>query len=131
MSLMFYTDYYATYGDKDCYYVVTLFGCNSTANDMWIPITYLFSNFEKAYACYLNNKPDENDRDNYAEKYTPLFDPIEYSKPGASFVIESCKQTAGYHACAFDGERSEYSYAKRPYGAVITRCSITAEPFLQ
>lgn len=80
-------------------YVVTNFGCNSGAHDMWIPETRVFTNKDDAYTYYNRIAPCLNDDDNRAEHIT--------LKDG-----EAIRQLPGY----LNGYGN---YAKRPEGVVI------------
>lgn len=84
-------------------YSVVLFGCNSTANDMWIPTTHLFTDKEKAYEFYRAHAPDLHDPHNRAEEYGSNRD-----------QLEAIVQVAGYHY-------GDEMCAKRPEGAVISK----------
>lgn len=88
-------------------YIVVSFGCNSTASDMWIPETFVFTDKEKAYECYHQLCPDLNDTYNRAEK-----------KLGEKNCIESIVQIAGY-------AYGDNTCAKRPSGTSIYKHTIT------
>ena len=81
-------------------YIVTEFGCNSTGNDMWTPITHVFTDKEKAYDFYNSVSPDLEDKYNISEK--------EILPNG-----ECIKQISGYLY-------GNGNCSKRPFGAVIT-----------
>lgn len=116
-----FKDYFLQYPEDadDVYYIVVVFGCNSTANDMWYPQTMGFTTFDKAYEYYLKVKPDEADLDNYAERHIPVFNQTELNK--SSVLIDACKQTAGYPHRASRDDGTTICYAKRPYGAALSR----------
>ena len=102
--------------DNKIVYIVTMYGCNSTANDMWVPISKLFVNYEDAYSYFLKVAPRLDDECNKAEKsvntnYNPEDITNDY------IVIENIVQSAGYHC-------NDGNCAKRPYGAVISRSII-------
>ena len=50
-------------------WVVTEYGCNSGAHDMWPPSNYVFSDYNSAYKKYLTVRPDLSDKDNIAEEH--------------------------------------------------------------
>jgi len=92
--------------DKQFVFIVTIYGCNSTPSDMWIPKSKLFENYEDAYSYFLKVSPSLDDEteqiinNNYnAEDITKDY-----------IIIENRVQIAGY--------------AKRPEGSVISRSII-------
>jgi len=99
--------------DNQVVYIVTIYGCNSTASDMWTPQSKLFLNYQDAYSYFLKVAPDLDNKWNKAEQfinnnYNPEDMTTDY------IVIENRVQIAGYHDC-------EPNCAKRPEGAVISR----------
>ncbi len=50
--------------DNQVVYVVTEYGCNSTPNDMLVPVSKIFVNYEAAYAYFLKMSPCLDDKDN-------------------------------------------------------------------
>jgi len=116
-----YNDYILQHPeDEDAvYYIVTIFGCNSTPNDMWYPETYGFTEFTKAYEYYLKRMPNVNDLTNYAVRYIPTFEVAKLHQP--SMIIDTCKQEAGYPSLNMKDDGTIISFAKRPYGAVLSR----------
>jgi len=87
-------------------YVVVIFGCNSTGNDMWVPETYVFTDKEEAFTFYHKNAPSLDDQDNCRAEKQPVYPKSDY--------IDAIMQVHGY----LDGDMS---CAKRPYGAKISR----------
>ncbi len=112
---MNYYDYLKENKDDDCVYAVIQYGCNSSPSDMWTPITNLFKNFNEAYEHFLKVSPNLNDTDNETEQYIYTFN---VDKLGKTFEIENRVQVYGYHS------GTSGNFAKRPFGAVITRCLI-------
>jgi len=99
--------------DKQIVYIVTIYGCNSTPSDMWIPKSKLFVNYEDAYSYFLKVSPDLDNEENKAEQYiNNKYNAEDISKD--YIIIENRVQIAGYH----DGYGN---CAKRPEGAVISR----------
>ena len=95
-------------------YVVTIFGCNSTPSDMWIPQSKYFANYEDAYSYFLKVSPSLDDKHNKADQYIN----IGYEEMTDEYlIIEHRVQNAGYH----DGDMN---CAKRPQGALIARVII-------
>jgi len=88
-------------------YIVTHFGCNSSASDMWPPSNWVFDNYSEAHAKYLEIRPDPKDEENESEV-------CNEGKDG-----ESCIQFGGGEEY-YDGCR-----AKRPEGAVIRKVLFT------
>jgi len=80
-------------------YVVTLFGCNSTPNEMYAPTTVVFSDRQTAYQHYRRHAPSLNDVYNRAERTT--FESGEC-------IIQLC----GY---------PQMDRAKRPFGVSISK----------
>lgn len=102
--------------NKQFVYIVTIYGCNSTPSDMWIPRSKLFMNYEEAYAYFLKVSPYLDDKNNIAEKFVnPVYNEEDITED--YIVIENRVQIAGYHY-------GDGNCAKRPVGAVIAR-SIT------
>lgn len=102
--------------DNKFFYIVTIYGCNSTSGDMWMPESKLFTSFEKAYAYFISKSPDLNDEDNEAEQYVNS----NYNRDDNNkeyVVIEYRKQLGGY----VDGAANR---AKRPEGAIIARITM-------
>jgi hypothetical protein len=91
-------------------YVVVNFGCNSSANDMWIPNTYVFTDKEEAFKCYQDCAPDLNDRENIAERYEGNTTYRAYMEA----IVQKGGYLSGYGNCA-----------KRPYGAAIYKHTLT------
>lgn len=90
-------------------YVVSEYGCNSGAHDVWPPKTKVFTNYDTAYAYFLQIAPRLDDPDNKAEQKVNKFSREEHK----DYVrIEHRVQLQGY----LDGDGT---CAKRPYGAVI------------
>jgi hypothetical protein len=101
-------------------YVVTRYGCNSGAHDMWIPQSKLFAHYDAAYAYFLSVSPPLEDPENKATK-TVFMDRQEYEAKRDAHVdyiiIENRVQEAGY----LDGD----GYcAKRPVGAAFAATKI-------
>ena len=110
---MSYFDYLQTNSDRDCFFIVTEYGCNSTPSDLWTPLSKMFNNFQDAYNYFLQVSPDVNDTDNETIKYICNFDISDKNKKYV--VIENIVQSAGYHS------GGPGNYAKRPCGTVIAR----------
>jgi hypothetical protein len=103
--------------DNQVVYIVTIYGCNSTPSDMWIPESKLFVNYEDAYSYFLKVAPSLDDEMNIAEQFVnENYNAADITKD--YIVIENRVQIAGYH-CG-DG----HCCAKRPEGAVIARSII-------
>jgi len=99
--------------DNQVVYIVTIYGCNSTPSDMWIPESKVFVNYEDAYSYFLKVSPPLDNEDNKAKKYINS----SYNKENIrnnDVIIENRVQIAGSY---YD----EGNYAKRPEGAVISR----------
>ena len=94
-------------------YIVTHYSCNSTPSDMCTPNTKLFSNYQEAYAYFLQISPPLNDKYNKAEQFRN--NKYEDADINVYINIELRVQIAGYH-CGEGG-----TCAKRPQGAVIAR----------
>lgn len=90
-------------------YIVVLFGCNSIANHMWVPKTYIFINREEAFEFYKNHAPSLEDVNNRA-KIQPIYHP-NYDN---EYIIECIMQVHGY----IYGDRT---CSEKPYGAKISR----------
>ncbi len=97
-------------------YIVTVYGCNSSPNDMWTPKSKIFINYEDAYNYFLSQAPSLNDEYNKASKYRNSNYNIE-DTTNNYIIIENIVQIAGYH-------NGDGNCAKRPYGAVIARSII-------
>ena len=97
-------------------YIVTHYGCNSTASDLWTPNSKLFSNYEEAYAYFLKISPLLDDEENQAEQFRN--NQYEEGDINKYINIETRVQIAGYHC----GKGS--TCAKRPEGVVIARGTI-------
>lgn len=102
-------------------YIVTIYGCNSTPSDMWIPQSKLFVNYQEAYSYFLEVSPSLTDEYNiakqyinseYKEDYMGLASQLSELLTEGYMVIENRVQIAGY----------ENGFcAKRPCGAVIAK----------
>ena len=101
--------------DSQIVYIVTRYGCNSTPSDMWIPTSKLFTNYDEAYAHFLEVSPSLDDKWNKAEQFTST----RYKENTTEdyIVIENRVQIAGY--CY-----GKVECAKRPEGAVIAKSII-------
>jgi len=92
-------------------YIVTCYGCNSTASDLWTPYSKIFNDYVTAYAYFLSVSPDLDDDTNAAEKWcNTKHDEI---KDQDYVVIENRRQLS---YCDYDK-----GCAKRPEGAVIAK----------
>jgi hypothetical protein len=108
--------------DNQIIYIVTIYGCDSSPSAMWIPQSKLFVKYEDAYSYFLKKAPSLDDEWNKAEKYiNSSYNPEDITKDYV--IIENRVQIAGYHYY------SEDIYAKRPFGAVISRNIIKNEQF--
>ncbi len=108
--------------DSQVVYIVTVYGCNSTPSDMWIPKSNIFVNYEDAYSYFLDVAPPLNDESNKAKQFiNNKYDDKNITKD--YIVIENRVQIAGYHS-------GDGNCAKRPSGAVISR-SIVLTSILQ
>ena len=100
--------------DNQFVYVVTKYGCNSTPNDMLIPDSKLFVNYEDAYAYFLKMSPLLDDKDNEATQIINS----RYKNDvisNDSIIIEARVHVAGAQC------RKGCYPAKRPIGVVISR----------
>ena len=100
--------------DNQVVYVVTKYGCNSTPNDMFVPDSKIFVNYEAAYAYFLKMSPRLDDKDNEATQIINS----RYKNDvisNDSIIIEARVHVAGAHC------REGYYPAKRPIGVVISR----------
>ena len=98
-------------------FVVTIYGCNSSPSDLWIPESKLFVNYKNAYSYFLKVAPSLDEEWNKAKQIiNNNYNPEDITKD--YIVIEERVQIAGYH-CG-DGD-----CAKRPEGAVISRSIIS------
>jgi hypothetical protein len=97
-------------------YIVTIYGCNSTPSEMWIPKSKIFVNYEEAYSYFLQFAPSLDDEWNKADKFINTnYNPEDMTND--YIIIENRVQIAGYH---YNGG----NYAKRPKGAVISKSII-------
>ena len=87
-------------------YVVTHYGCNSGAHDMWPPANWVFSDYHSAYEKYLKERPDINDKDNIAE--------VHKFEDGMEYTV----QIPGYYTQEND------CCAKRPEGALLRKVTV-------
>ena len=102
--------------DNQVVYIVTIYGCNSTPSDMWIPKSNLFVNYEDAYSYFLKVAPPLDDECNKVKQFiNSNYDAENITKD--YIVIENRVQIAGYHC-------DQGNCAKRPSGAVISRSII-------
>jgi hypothetical protein len=100
--------------DNQVVYVVTEYGCNSTPNDMLVPVSKIFVNYEAAYAYFLKMSPLLDDNDNEATQIINS----RYKNDvisNDSIIIEARVHVAGAHC------REGCYPAKRPIGVVISR----------
>lgn len=100
--------------DNQVVYVVTEYGCNSTPNDMLVPVSKIFVNYEAAYAYFLKMSPLLDDKDNEAKQFINS----RYKNDvisNDSIMIEARVHVARAHC------REGYYPAKRPIGVVISR----------
>ena len=101
--------------DNQVAYIVTHYGCNSTPSDMWTPQSKIFVNYEEAYSYFLKVSPGLDNEWNKAEQFiNNKYNAEDMNKD--YIVIENRVQIAGYGY--------EENRAKRPEGAVISRCII-------
>lgn len=93
-------------------YIVTEYGCNSCAHSMWPPKSSAFTDFDAAYAYFLQVSPRLDDTENRAEqKMNPqVFKQRE--KQEEHIIIEIRAHIPGY----LDGDGT---CSKRPQGAVF------------
>lgn len=98
-------------------YIVTHYGCNSSANDMWTPRSTLFENYDEAYNYFLEISPSLDDEQNIAKQYINSFYNHESLYEGY-IVIENRVQSYGY----LEGDMT---CAKRPEGVVLARSGFT------
>lgn len=97
-------------------FIVTHFGCNSTAGDMWIPSSRFFTDYEEAHQHFLSLAPNLEDPDNEAERE---FTPRCVNNHPSYTVLEVRRQLGGYN----DGA---WHRAKRPEGVLIARVIVDA-----
>jgi hypothetical protein len=100
--------------DNQVVYVVTEYGCNSTPNDMLVPVSKIFVNYEAAYAYFLKMSPLLDDKDNEAKQFINS----RYKNDvisNDSIMIEARVHVARAYC------REGYYPAKRPIGVVISR----------
>ena len=83
-------------------FIVTVYGCNSTPGDMYIPISKLFANYDDAYKYYLLVSPAIDDDDRASRYVNASYDSNSTSN---EYIIIEDRQLD----------------AKRPAGAVIAR----------
>lgn len=89
-------------------FIVTVYGCNSTPSDMWIPKSNIFTNYEEAYEYFLKVSLRLYDEDYEVFKFINS----QYKEDDMTddyVIIENIVQS-------YD--------MKRPEGAVISRCII-------
>ncbi len=92
--------------DKQFVFIVTIYGCNSTPSDMWIPESKLFENYKDAYSYFLKVSPSlDNETEHIINNNYNVEDITK-----DYIIIENRVQIAGY--------------AKRPEGSVISRSII-------
>jgi len=100
--------------DNQVVYVVTEYGCNSTPNDMLVPVSKLFVNYEDAYAYFLKMSPLLDDEDNEAKQ-------IINSRYNNDVISnDSIMIEARVHVARAYCREGRYP-AKRPKGVVISR----------
>lgn len=102
--------------DNQVAYVVTEYGCNSTASEMWHPLSKIFVKYEDAYSHFLKVSPPLNDEWNKAEQFINGNYNAEVITNDYT-IIENRLQIAGYHY-------GDGNCAKRPEGAIIARVII-------
>lgn len=100
--------------DENISYIVTEYGCNSGANNLWTPRNKLFVNYDEAYSYFLMISPSLTDTKKIAEQtINHEYDPND--KSNHFVIIENRIQIAGNY---YD----DPNCAKKPYGVVISRC---------
>ena len=94
-------------------YLVTLFGCNSSAHDMLTPRSKVFVSYDAAYKHFLQVAPLD-DPDNRISKHTITTQEYDanVAKNEHHIIIERISHDDGY----LDGDGT---CAKRPYGVVF------------
>lgn len=105
----------------DYTYIVTEYGCNSGAHDMWPPQSKLFTNYNAAYQHFLKVSPPLDDPENQAKKFAITSDQFtEFCAENKDYIIIELRvQTPGY----LDGLPG--ISAKRPRGAILAATKIS------
>jgi hypothetical protein len=100
-------------------YIVTQYGCNSGAHDMWTPQTQVFASYNVAYDYFLKVAPELEDPWNRVEKSALTIEEYQsYCEAHTAYIIiETRVHTPGY----LDGDAT---CSKRPYGAVFAATTV-------
>jgi len=101
-------------------YIVTEYGCNSGAHDMWPPQSKLFTSYNVAYQHFLKVSPPLDDPENQAKNFGITSDEfMGFCAENKDYIIIELRvQTPGY----LDGLPG--TSAKRPRGAILAATKI-------